>query len=179
MSTDNAAAKGVVENVGNGGGGEKVVTDKLMKIYGSTAGAGAGEFHVYRHERRREMERLQKLDDDEQAEKSKSEFEAKRLANEKEACDKTNKRAAKRKKRKLQQKEKRQRKKTQVSESTSAEAPALGNEEQFPEPQGGNSSDKVVEEIMLQEKARSQNKFANNGSFLEGVKALKEFVNQS
>ena len=40
----------------------KVITEKVDNPYGSTAGAGSGEFHVYRHARAREMERLQQMD---------------------------------------------------------------------------------------------------------------------
>lgn len=43
-----------------------VVTEKVHNPYGSTAGAGSGEFHIYRHARAREIERLKTLDETEQ-----------------------------------------------------------------------------------------------------------------
>lgn len=43
-----------------------VVTEKVHNPYGSTAGAGSGEFHIYRHARAREMERLKALEKTEQ-----------------------------------------------------------------------------------------------------------------
>lgn len=42
-----------------------VKPEKVNNPYGSTAGAGSGEFHVYRHARAREMERLRHLDEEE------------------------------------------------------------------------------------------------------------------
>lgn len=44
------------------GGKKTVVTEKVSNPYGSTAGAGSGEFHVYRHARAREAARWQELD---------------------------------------------------------------------------------------------------------------------
>ncbi len=41
---------------------QKVVTEKVVNPYGSTSGAGSGEFHVYRHARAREMARWNALD---------------------------------------------------------------------------------------------------------------------
>mmetsp|Transcript_25261 Transcript_25261/g.30539 ORF Transcript_25261/g.30539 Transcript_25261/m.30539 type:complete len:223 (-) Transcript_25261:154-822(-) len=43
-----------------------VKTEKVNNPYGSTAGAGSGEFHVYRHARLREMNRLKDLDREEE-----------------------------------------------------------------------------------------------------------------
>jgi len=48
-----------------------IQTEKVDNPYGSTAGAGSGEFHTYRHSRAREMLRMQELDrceDEENAE---------------------------------------------------------------------------------------------------------------
>lgn len=41
-----------------------VQPERLVTQSGATAGAGSGEFHVYRAQRRREMERLKKMDKD-------------------------------------------------------------------------------------------------------------------
>ena len=54
-----------------------VKTEKVHNPYGSTAGAGSGEFHVYRHARAREQQRLQALDESEQERVEESEFQTK------------------------------------------------------------------------------------------------------
>jgi len=50
---------------GTGTGTGALKIDKVHNPYGSTAGAGSGEFHVYRHARAREQERLSKLNEEE------------------------------------------------------------------------------------------------------------------
>lgn len=37
------------------------VPDRIYHIMGSCAGAGSGDFHTYRHSRRREQERLKRI----------------------------------------------------------------------------------------------------------------------
>ena len=49
--------------------------------YGSTAGAGSGEFHVYRHARAREMMRTQELDEEEAKLHADKEFHTKLKTN--------------------------------------------------------------------------------------------------
>mmetsp|Transcript_25770 Transcript_25770/g.60416 ORF Transcript_25770/g.60416 Transcript_25770/m.60416 type:complete len:220 (+) Transcript_25770:89-748(+) len=58
-------AKGKTEGNDNG----KLVTEKVVNPYGSTSGAGSGEFHVYRHARAREMARWNALDLEEKEKK--------------------------------------------------------------------------------------------------------------
>jgi hypothetical protein len=75
--------------------------DRVYHVMGSNAGAGSGEFHTYRHSRRREQERLKQIDEDaERQEKEKERLE--RLAELENADEeKTTKRRAKRQKKKV------------------------------------------------------------------------------
>lgn len=59
------------------GSGAGVKTEKVHNPYGSTAGAGSGEFHVYRHARNREQERLKVLDEKEIEETQEHEYQDK------------------------------------------------------------------------------------------------------
>jgi hypothetical protein len=78
------------------GGGNHLKTEKVSNPYGSTAGAGSGEFHVYRHARSREMERLKTLDKDEEERLAEQEFRAKLSRDANELEHKTDKRRCKR-----------------------------------------------------------------------------------
>ncbi|KAK4541971.1 hypothetical protein LTR36_007171 [Oleoguttula mirabilis] len=49
----------------------------VANVQGSSAGAGSGEFHVYKASRRRENERLRVMDEEVATEKADAEFEAK------------------------------------------------------------------------------------------------------
>lgn len=52
--------------------------DIVTNVQGSSAGAGSGEFHVYKAARRRERERLRVMDEESRAEKEAEEFERER-----------------------------------------------------------------------------------------------------
>jgi hypothetical protein len=47
---------------------------QVVNPYGSTAGAGSGEFHVSRHARSREMMRIQQLDEEDLERKTTKNF---------------------------------------------------------------------------------------------------------
>jgi hypothetical protein len=47
----------------------------VTNVQGSSAGAGSGEFHVYKASRRREYERLRQMDDEVRQERESSEFD--------------------------------------------------------------------------------------------------------
>ena len=70
-------AKGTSGAVNSGSGkNERLVTEKVVNPYGSTSGAGSGEFHVYRHARSREMARWNALDREAKQEEEERKFRA-------------------------------------------------------------------------------------------------------
>ncbi|KAL1672429.1 hypothetical protein EV122DRAFT_224682 [Schizophyllum commune] len=80
--------------------------EMMKNVQGSSAGAGSGEFHVYKASRRREYERLKLLEEQNRKEAEAAEFERKRKAVEEQAEAKTAKNRAKRQKKKERSKNK-------------------------------------------------------------------------
>ncbi|KAI0633595.1 hypothetical protein C8Q77DRAFT_799489 [Trametes polyzona] len=74
--------------------------EMMKNVQGSSAGAGSGEFHVYKASRRREYERLKMMDEEAQKEAEKAEFERRKREREEQAEAKTAKNRAKRQKKK-------------------------------------------------------------------------------
>lgn len=72
----------------------------VANVQGSSAGAGSGEFHVYKASRRREYERIRLMDEEVRKEKADEEFEARREEAKKKDEEKTDKNRKKREKRK-------------------------------------------------------------------------------
>lgn len=68
----------------------------VTNVQGSSAGAGSGEFHVYKASRRREYERLKGMEDEVRKEKAQDEFEKGRAEREKRDEEKTRKNREKR-----------------------------------------------------------------------------------
>ena len=68
----------------------------VANVQGSSAGAGSGEFHVYKASRRREYERLRAMDDEVQKEADEAAFLARKAEQEKKDDEKTAKNRAKR-----------------------------------------------------------------------------------
>ncbi|KAF9450432.1 DUF1168-domain-containing protein [Macrolepiota fuliginosa MF-IS2] len=74
--------------------------EMMKNVQGSSAGAGSGEFHVYKAGRRREYERLKLMDEEAQKEALTAEFDRKRKEAEKTTEAKTAKNRMKRQKKK-------------------------------------------------------------------------------
>ncbi|KAI0368274.1 DUF1168-domain-containing protein [Pilatotrama ljubarskyi] len=74
--------------------------EMMKNVQGSSAGAGSGEFHVYKASRRREYERLKMMDEQAQKEAEAAEFERRKREREEQAQAKTAKNRAKRQKKK-------------------------------------------------------------------------------
>ncbi|GAM39317.1 hypothetical protein EIK77_009575 [Talaromyces pinophilus] len=72
----------------------------VANVQGSSAGAGSGEFHVYKASRRREYERLRLMDEESKREKQTEEFEKKRAETQRKDQEKTDRNRRKREKRK-------------------------------------------------------------------------------
>ncbi|VBB77917.1 Putative protein of unknown function [Podospora comata] len=72
----------------------------VTNVQGSSAGAGSGEFHVYKAARRREYERLRQMEEETAAEKAQREFEEERLERLRKDEEKTRKNREKRNKKK-------------------------------------------------------------------------------
>ncbi|KAH9935467.1 uncharacterized protein B0H18DRAFT_1082238 [Fomitopsis serialis] len=74
--------------------------EMMKNVQGSSAGAGSGEFHVYKASRRREYERLKMMDETAEKEAETLEFERKQREREEQAEAKTAKNRTKRQKKK-------------------------------------------------------------------------------
>jgi len=70
----------------------------VANVQGSSAGAGSGEFHVYKASRRREYERLKAMDDEVKQEEEAKSFEQEKAEKEKRDEEKTKKNREKREK---------------------------------------------------------------------------------
>ena len=78
----------------------------VTNVQGSSAGAGSGEFHVYKASRRREYERLKEMDDEVKKEKDQVDFEKSKEARDKRDEEKTRRNREKREKMKARKKNK-------------------------------------------------------------------------
>ena len=76
----------------------------VANVQGSSAGAGSGEFHVYKASRRREYERLRLMQDEVDREKSEAEWQQSREETRRKDEEKTEKNRRKRDKRKAAKK---------------------------------------------------------------------------
>lgn len=85
---------------GAGASGRRIAAppEIVTNVQGSSAGAGSGEFHVYKASRRREYERLRAMDEDVKKDKQREEFEREREERERRDEEKTRRNREKREK---------------------------------------------------------------------------------
>jgi hypothetical protein len=79
----------------------KLVTEKVENPMGSCAGAGSGEFDMYRKARRREQMRLEEIEKEDKATRERMDYEARVLKKKLECEERTRKNAEKRKRKKM------------------------------------------------------------------------------
>lgn len=147
----------------------------MVNPYGSTAGAGSGEFHVYRHARAREMERMKHLDEEEKEGVLEKEYRNQLEQYKTEEEERTEKR---RKKRKRQKEAKMRKKNLQLAGVISEVGDLHGNQveqEEFTynpvhEQTTGEAGNDKRDEKTAATSEVNKVPFANDGSFLEQMK---------
>ena len=87
--------------------------DFVRNVMGSSAGAGSGEFHVYRHLRRKEFARQRMIEEEARREELDSEYQARLERNRKEAEERVERNRLKRLKKKQKMRRKNKRQKTE------------------------------------------------------------------
>jgi len=100
--------------------GQGRAVERVMNVMGSCAGAGSGDFHTYRHTRRTELTRLERIEQSAKEEELDAEFD-RRVAEKRRECEERTKRNA----------EKRRRKKDRAKLRESAPPPPVANDGSF------------------------------------------------
>ncbi|KAI8036228.1 PRKR-interacting protein 1 homolog [Drosophila gunungcola] len=120
----------------------------VRNVMGSSAGAGSGEFHVYRHLRRKEYARQKNIQNQSSREAADEAFQQKLDDNRRAAEEKTAKKRAKRQKRKQRTKKPREEKQPEpkdASESSGSDSEGQGlNEDTDKRPENKPDEEQVV-----------------------------------
>ncbi|GMH49132.1 hypothetical protein TrRE_jg9193 [Triparma retinervis] len=138
-----------------------VKTDKVTNPYGSVAGACSGDFHVYRHARARENERLAKMESDERTRLEIEEWAKRKVMEESEMEKKQGK---KRRKRMKQKEAKMAKRKGMFKDDVEKEEKEVGGEgeDEFKYEEGTATTTIEAEG----EKEEKEGAVKNDGSFL-------------
>ncbi|XP_062597340.1 PRKR-interacting protein 1 homolog [Saccostrea cucullata] len=129
----------------------------IRNVWGSSAGAGSGDFHVYRGVRRREYARQKFIDEKAERMEKDEEFHKKVEENQKAAEERTAKKRAKRNKKKQKQKAKKSRGTEEKEENKSEEEDSDEEEDENKEEEDrSKESDKEVKGESKEEKDGSK-----------------------
>ncbi|CAB4011296.1 PRKR-interacting 1 homolog [Paramuricea clavata] len=120
--------------------------DFVRFVMGSSAGAGSGEFHVYRATRRRENNRLKYIDDKAKKEDADAEYHKKQEENETMADEKTAKKRAKRLKKKQKKQALKKSKQDNVKDNASGEGTKESSQKENTQNENTESEDDSDEE---------------------------------
>ncbi|KAI5662572.1 hypothetical protein M9H77_21895 [Catharanthus roseus] len=113
---------------------------RVSNTSGSSAGSGSGDFHQYRQMRRKEQDRLARMDADFQKRKEIAEFNMRREERLKAAEDRTAKKRMKRQKKKQRKKEKKSK------SGAGASASATGDDEQHQKNQSSSDHEQDTDD---------------------------------
>jgi hypothetical protein len=103
--------------------------DFVRNVMGSSAGAGSGEFHVYRHLRRKEFARLRGIDEQAKREHLDEAYQEKLEANRVAAEEKTAKKRQKRLKKKQKARQSKKKGKSGVEDASDSDGSSEGGDE--------------------------------------------------
>ncbi|XP_059481256.1 PRKR-interacting protein 1 homolog [Neocloeon triangulifer] len=120
--------------------------DFVRNVMGSSAGAGSGEFHVYRHLRRKEYARQRAIQEKAKREQLDDNYQKKLDDNKMKADEKTAKKRAKRLKKKGKQKNKKPKTAEQKKDDDS-ESDTNDDEEKSESEEGSEKAEKGQEDV--------------------------------
>ncbi|XP_002066067.2 PRKR-interacting protein 1 homolog [Drosophila willistoni] len=130
----------------------------VRNVMGSSAGAGSGEFHVYRHLRRKEYARQKNIQHQSAQEAADSAFQQKLEDNRRSAEEKTAKKRAKRLKKKQRAKRPREQKQSASSTQEQKESESSGSASENEEHSQDNTEESKEETLVpVVDKSESNN----------------------
>ena len=156
---------------------KKLATEKVVNPYGSTSGAGSGEFHVYRHARARELARWNALDAEAKEQEAEQKFRASLQEDQTSRETKAEKNRRKRQREKEAKRRKKHLKAAGIDVQKSAPSTRDEEEEFTYIPKAQQQQQEEEEEKNTKPAAAepsSKSPFANDGSFLEMMKQKLE-----
>ncbi|KAH8401881.1 hypothetical protein KR009_008462 [Drosophila setifemur] len=127
----------------------------VRNVMGSSAGAGSGEFHVYRHLRRKEYARQKNIQNQSSREAADDAYQQKLEDNKRNAEDKTAKKRAKRLKKKQRAKKPREQKKPEAKE-VSESSESASEDEEAPEHAEETEAPKESKDVEVSSKSKTK-----------------------